>query len=159
MTVHSFGSGNDGLFPSAGVIRDSLGNLYGTTTFGGSFGFGTVFKLTTRGKESILHSFARRQREGQDPFGGLLRDSTGNLFGTTASGGDLNACAGEPMQGCGTIFRLDSSGKETVLHVFEENVDGAQPLAALIQDSAGNLYGTTANGGPNGFGVVFKLAR
>ena len=145
------------MFPFAGLIRDSARNLYGTTTAGGSDGLGTVFKVDSTGKESVLHSFANRQGEGRAPFGGLLRDASGNLFGTTSSGGDLNACAGEPTPGCGTVFELVTGKREVVLHIFEENVDGAQPLAALIEDSSRNLYGTAANGGPNGFGVVFKL--
>jgi uncharacterized repeat protein (TIGR03803 family) len=84
----------------------------------------------------------------------LLLDALGNLFGTTASGGDLNACAGEPTPGCGIFFELVSGKREVVPQIFEES---AQPLAALIQDRSGNLLGTTANGGPNSFGVVFKL--
>ena len=145
--LHSFGSGKDGLFPFAGLIRDSARNLYGTTTAGGSDGLGTVFKVDSTGKESVLHSFANRQGEGRAPFGGLLRDASGNLFGTTSSGGDLNACAGEPTPGCGTVFELVTGKREVVLHIFEENADGAQPLAALIEDSSRNLYGAAANGG------------
>jgi uncharacterized repeat protein (TIGR03803 family) len=155
--LHSFGRGKDGKFPTGGVISDSSGNLFGTTIGGGGSGLGTVYKVGSTGSETVLHSFANQQGEGQNPVGGLLLDAFGNLFGTTASGGDLNACAGEPTQGCGIIFELVSGRQEKVLHIFEENADGAQPLATLIQDPSGNLLGTTANGGPNGFGVVFKL--
>jgi uncharacterized repeat protein (TIGR03803 family) len=155
--LHSFGRGKDGRFPTGGVIMDSSGNLFGTTLAGGGSGFGTVYKVGTTGSETILHSFANQQGEGQNPVGGLLLDASGNLFGTTASGGDLNACAGEPSPGCGIVFELVSGKREIVLHIFEENADGAQPLAALIRDASGNLVGTTANGGPNGFGVVFKI--
>jgi uncharacterized repeat protein (TIGR03803 family) len=155
--LHSFGRANDGRFPTGGVIMDSSGNLFGTTFAGGGSGFGTVYKVGSTGSETVLHSFDNRQGEGQNPIGGLLLDASGNLFGTTASGGDLNACAGEPSPGCGLVFELVSGKREIVLHIFDENADGAQPLAALIQDPSGNLLGTTANGGPNGFGVVFKL--
>jgi uncharacterized repeat protein (TIGR03803 family) len=156
--LHSFSfSANDGVFPFAGVIRDAAGNLYGTTTSGGASGFGTVYKLSPTGKQTVLHSFVNRQGEGQNPFGALLRDSFGNLFGTTASGGDLTSCTFEAVPGCGTVFKLDPTGKETVLHLFENGNDGANPTAALIRDSNGNLYGTATNDGQNGFGVVFKL--
>ncbi len=155
--LHSFGRGKDGKFPTGGVISDSSGNLFGTTIGGGGSGLGTVYKVGSTGSETVLHSFANQQGEGQNPVGGLLLDAFGNLFGTTASGGDLNACAGEPTPGCGIIFELVSGRQEKVLHIFEENADGAQPLATLIQDPSGKLLGTTANGGPNGFGVVFKL--
>jgi uncharacterized repeat protein (TIGR03803 family) len=155
--LHSFGHGKDGSGPVAGVIRDSEGNLYGTTTGGGGSFFGTVYKVSPTGKETVLHSFDNRQGEGQNPFGGLVRDSSGNLFGTTASGGDLTSCTGRNTPGCGTVFKVDQTGRETVLHLFHGSDDGSTPLAALIQDSAGNLFGTAANDGANGFGVIFKL--
>lgn len=154
--IHNFGHSHDGSGPVAGVIRDSAGNFYGTTTGGGSSFFGTVYKVTSTGKETVLHSFTNRQDEGQNPFGGLVRDPSGSLFGTTASGGDLHSCA-FAVPGCGTIFKLDPTGKETILHLFENGADGATPLGTLIEDSTGNLYGTAANGGQNGFGVVFKF--
>jgi len=107
--LHSFGHGKDGSGPVAGVIRDSEGNLYGTTTGGGGSFFGTVYKVSPTGKETVLHSFDNRQGEGQNPFGGLVRDSSGNLFGTTASGGDLTSCTGRNTPGCGTVFQGGSN--------------------------------------------------
>ena len=86
----------------------------------------------------------------------MIRDAAGNLYGTTLQGGDVVNC--NSPDGCGVVFRLDTSGKETVLHTFT-GADGEFPDAGVIRDTAGNLYGTTADGGgPNGgYGVVFKL--
>jgi uncharacterized repeat protein (TIGR03803 family) len=151
--LHSF-TGGDGEWPYAGVIRDAAGNLYGTTENGGSV-YGTIFKLDRRGKESVLHSFAGPPADGAQPFAGLVRDAKVNRYGTTAEGGPLN---------WGTVFKLDKSGKETVLHSFTGAADGGQPWAGLVRDAKGDLYGTTSSGGSTGCegygcGVVFKLAR
>ena len=165
--LHSFiGPLTDGQYPEAGLILDAAGNLYGTTAFGGGstncvIGCGAVFKLDTTGSETVLHSFAGPPTDGQTPRGGLVRDSAGNLYGTTWSGGSSNNCSG----GCGTVFRLDATGTETVLHSFVGSpTDGATPFAGLLRDAAGNLYGTTAYGGskhadfcPFGCGTVFKV--
>jgi uncharacterized repeat protein (TIGR03803 family) len=186
--LYSFtGTNGDGANPEAGLIMDSAGNLYGTTTLGGvtsSFfctvdvtgppltpGCGTVFKLDPSGKETVLYSFTGTNGDGANPVGGLIMDSAGNLYGTTQYGGiTSSACGGpvpplSPPAGCGTVFKLDPSGKETVLYSFTGSPnDGAQPVAGLIMDSAGNLYGTTVLGGsscsgfvPGGCGTVFKL--
>jgi uncharacterized repeat protein (TIGR03803 family) len=152
--LHSFGGGKDGTFPFAGVIRDSAGNLYGTTTAGGSNGFGSIFRLDPHGNETVLHSFAGTG--GEMPTGGLLRDAAGNLFGTTAFGGDLSCMSGAG-QGCGTAFRLDTTRKLTVLHVFRDLTDGANPTSAFILDAAGHLDGTVTNGTSQGFGAVFSM--
>jgi len=218
--VYSFGGGTDGSAPFAGLIRDSLGNLYGTTLNGGQMscdlGCGTVFKLDTDGTEIVLYRF-QGGTDGEFPFGRLVLDAAGNLYGTTEQGGSSDVCD----DGCGTVFelspnengswaekvlysfcslencadgrlpdagmvqdktgnlygttifggsssdagivfRLDKSGRQTVLHTFTGGSDGAEPLA-LIQDSAGNLYGVATIGGdtacfaPDGCGVVFKL--
>ena len=153
--LHIF-TGPDGIGPSAGLVRDKEGNLYGTTggggvSGGGLSGEGTVFRLDTAGRESVLHSFTGP--DGANPIAGLIRDEAGNLYGTTAFGGFLN-CAGT---GCGVVFKLDPAGNETVLHSFTWP-DGAFPFAGLVQDKAGNLYGTTTDGGASGFGTVFTLA-
>jgi uncharacterized repeat protein (TIGR03803 family) len=134
-----------------GVVRDAAGNLYGATSFGGSgcpgqHGCGTVFKLDASGKETILHRFGR-EGDGRFPTAGVIRDAAGNLYGTTYTGGVLSLCG----VGCGTIFKVDASGKETVLHRFTGGADGASPYGGLIQDGAGNLYGTAQTG------TVFKL--
>lgn len=157
--LHGF-TGTDGESPEAGLTLDATGNLYGTTSAGGASGFGVVFKLDPTGQEIVLYSFTGGT-DGGAPFGVLVRDSEGNLFGTTNSGGDLSTGFGF---GVGVVFEVDASGKETVLHSFTGGADGANPVAGLVQDKKGHLYGVTfgggAPGGPcGGFGcgVVFKL--
>jgi uncharacterized repeat protein (TIGR03803 family) len=142
--------GPDGNGPD-GVVRDAAGNLYGATSFGGSGcpgqqGCGTVFKLDASGKQTVLHRFGGKG-DGTFPTAGVIRDAAGNLYGTTYTGGVLSLCG----VGCGTIFKVDASGKETVLHRFTGGADGASPYGGLIQDGAGNLYGTAQTG------TVFKL--
>jgi uncharacterized repeat protein (TIGR03803 family) len=109
---------------------------------------------------TVLHAFTSLS-SGQNPAASLVRDSAGNLYGTTGAGGVTGGvCA--PI-GCGTVFKLDTTGKETVLHSFTGKADGAYPDAGLVRDAAGNLYGTTSSGGDlacgggGGCGVVFKL--
>jgi uncharacterized repeat protein (TIGR03803 family) len=150
--LHRFGAHNDGLSPAAGVIRDSAGNLYGTTDNGGTSNRGTVYKISPSGQETILHAFTGGT-DGGFPDAALVLGATGKLYGTTVSGGDL-ACNGGT--GCGTIFELDPSGHETVLHNFEGK-PGEFPLAKLVIDSSGNLYGTTAGNSGGNYGSVFKF--
>lgn len=159
--LHSFtGSTADGANPTAGLVRDPAGNLYGTTAFGGltncsvfgDVGCGTVFKLDPSGNETVLHMFTGA--DGAFPAGGLLMDAAGNLYGTTVNGGSAGFCRNF---GCGTVFKLDPSGNFTVLHAFVESSDGGNPTAGLIIDAAGNLYGTAGFGGDFGPGAVFKL--
>jgi uncharacterized repeat protein (TIGR03803 family) len=144
--VYTFKGGTDGAGPNA-LFMDAAGNLYGTTVQGGASDYGTVFKLDTKGNETVLYSF-RGGADGQEPVAGVVMDSAGNLYGTTQYGG--------PYSG-GIAFKLDTDGKETVLHRFGGVNDGSAPLDALIRDSSGNLYGTTSAGGPYGYGTVFKL--
>ncbi len=146
--IHSFTGSPDGDSPFAVLIQDPAGNFYGTTSAGGSFGFGCVFKLSKRGKETVLYSFTGGS-DGSTPFSGLILDSAGNLYGTTYFGGG--------SQGHGVVFKLDPSGTETVLHTFTANRDGAHPYAGLTSDGQGNLYGTTYFGGKSGFGTIFKI--
>jgi uncharacterized repeat protein (TIGR03803 family) len=161
--LHAFAGGtSDGGNPFAGLIADSSGNFYGTATIGGSSGAGVVFKLSPNGTPAVLHSFAGGASDGGDPESGLIADSSGNLYGTTRTGGGSGCFTG---QGCGTVFRLSPDGTSyTVLHSFVGGAsDGAVPVAGLILDSSGNLYGTTAAGGGSGCGgfgcgVVFKLS-
>jgi len=105
VVLHKFGSGGDGQTPEASLIRDDKGNLYGTTTAGGKFGKGTVFKVTESGKETILYSFCAQQgcTDGSTPSAGVRRDSVGNLYGTTVWGGGTG-CTG--YGGCGTVWKL-----------------------------------------------------
>ena len=158
--LHNFGSNPaDGVDPMAGVIGDSDGNLYGTTTSGGTAGQGVVYKLDPAIQspggwlETVLYTFTGGT-DGGDPVAGVTRDSEGNLYGTTYAGGDL-AC-GFNGSACGTVFKLDPTGTETVLHRFTGGADGSYPAAGVIRDSAGNLYGTASQGGPD-YGVVYKL--
>jgi uncharacterized repeat protein (TIGR03803 family) len=153
VVLHSFSGGVDGGNPYAGLIRDTTGNLYGTTAFGGTYGDGVVFVLDRTGTETVLYSFTGGA-DGRNPFGGLIRDPAGDLYGTTEIGGDLNC---EPPYGCGTVFKIDSTGNETTLHIFTGGSDGANPYGSLVGDAAGNLYGTTSQGGPSDSGTVFKL--
>ena len=163
--VYAFKGGSDGLEPNGPVVIDKAGNLYGVTWEGGDTsacppsGCGTVYKIDKAGKETVLHKFSLR--DGHLPYGGLVLDSNGNLYGTTFAGG-----ANCLPAGCGTVYKLDKSGKETVLYSFSGGTDGDQPLAGLVRDKAGNLYGTATYGGytggtglcfPSGCGVVFKL--
>lgn len=162
--LYAFSGGTDGSGPVGGLVRDEEGNLYGTTSLGGDMscdrglGCGTVFLLDKSGKKTLLHTFTGR--DGSTPYTTLVRDSAGNLFGTTDIGGISSACRGD---GCGTVFKLEESGKETVLHSFD-GTDGNQP-GDLFLDATGTLYGATGGGGDTnrcginygGCGVIFKL--
>lgn len=162
--LHRFaGFSTDGRSPQSALVRDGAGNLYGTTLYGGKYGGGTVFRLDTAGKPTILLNFFRDTNldYGFHPTASLVRDARGNLYGTNQFGGDLTC---EVPNGCGTVFKLAPTGTRTALHRFK-TTDGAHPQAGLIADSAGNLYGTTFTGGDltchafpfPGCGVVFKL--
>jgi uncharacterized repeat protein (TIGR03803 family) len=166
--LHTFG-GVDGATPDSVLLRDAHGNLYGTTGYGGNstvcaFGCGTVFKLTPEGTETVLYNFCSLANcaDGATPGSGpLVRDSKGNMYGTTDEGGSSrNGCNGGS---CGVVFKLDIAGKETVLYSFSGGADGGVPVAGLVRDGAGNLYGTTFQGGdvgcepPYGCGVVFEI--
>lgn len=201
--LHSFGSyDGDGAYPQAGLIMDASGNLYGTTFFGGDAGVvfkvdpsgnevvlctlvypwgypeaglimdasgnlygttsgtphmsGTVFKCDPSGNVTLLQSFIFMGANGYRPIADLVMDASGNLYGTTQQGGfadwEMNVFAE------GVVFKLDPSGKETVLHNFGlDCCDGVYPSAGLVMDPWGNLYGTTESGGSFGNGTVFKL--
>jgi uncharacterized repeat protein (TIGR03803 family) len=149
--VHVFSGAGDGWNPTARLILDTAGNLYGTTGYGGAYGHGTVFKIDTAGNETIVHSFAAG-KDGARPNAGLVEDTAGNLYGTTQYGGQ-----GCDRQGCGTVFRVSAGGVETVLYRFGDIPDGASPLGGVALDSAGDIYGTTWLGGLYGFGTVFGL--
>jgi uncharacterized repeat protein (TIGR03803 family) len=132
--LHTFTGGADGSGPQAGLLMDKAGNLFGSAINGGDSGNGTVFKITPSGRFTRLYSFTDGS-DGKSPNGGLVRDGNGNLFGTTQNG------PGEFF--LGTVFQLSRAGTLTVLHTFTGGRDGAVPLAGLIRDRAGNLYGTT----------------
>jgi uncharacterized repeat protein (TIGR03803 family) len=135
-----------GMSPTAGVIQGNDGSIYGTTSLGGAFGAGTIFKVDAAGTLTVLHSFTGGAG-GANPLGPLTQASDGNFYGTTGLGGALNY---------GTVFKLDASGTFTTLHTFTL-ADGAEPTG-VIQATDGNFYGTTHNGGAFNFGVAFKLA-
>lgn len=161
--LHRF-HGTDGADPSGGLILDPEGNLYGTTTGGTSkrgdtaSNCGTVFKLDKAGKLTVLHRFGPFGWDGCFVLGSLIRDAEGNLYGNTRMGG------GVPFSG-GAIFKIDKTGKETILYSFTGGADGAWPVGSLIRDAAGNFYGTTSRGGDLacqagqefGCGTIFKL--
>jgi uncharacterized repeat protein (TIGR03803 family) len=151
--LYRFGQVPDGNFPVSGLIRDATGDLYGTTYWGGtSDSCGTVFKVTKTGTETVLYSFAGGRSDGCSPQGALFRNVAGNLFGTTEFGIRW-----------GTVFELTGSGQETTIYTFAESPDGSYPVGNLIQDPAGTLYGATQTGGTTGCtgnegcGTVFKI--
>lgn len=152
--LHAFGSSNDGAQPEAGLLNVK-GTLYGTTSGGGTYGLGTVFTLTTSGKEAVIHNFGA-PGDGADPTSPLI-NVNGTLYGTTSGGGAYSANC--HSGGCGTVFAITTSGKETVLHNFEGYVhyDGSNPQAGLRYIN-GTLYGTTVYGGDFGDGTIFSLA-
>jgi len=169
--LHDFGpiknGPNGGCQPSAGLVFDSAGNLYGTTSTGGAhIYFGTAFKLTphTNGQwtETVLHSFSSQSGDGAYPYDNVVLDTAGNVYGQTFGGGN-----GSCFFGCGIVFKLapGMNGKwtETILHSFTGGTDGGDPYAGLTFDSAGKLYGTTNFGGSplcsSGCGVVFTLTQ
>jgi uncharacterized repeat protein (TIGR03803 family) len=159
--LYRFTGKKDGGMPHGLMVRDNAGKIYGTTIAGGAsgggcggYGCGTVFKLDSKGKETVLYSF-KGGKDGEGPFGGVVQDPAGNLYGTAANGGAFGGvCSGG---GCGTVFKLDTSGKLTVLHTFKGGKDGEFPIAGLVRDGKGNLYGTTSGSGISGDGTVFRL--
>lgn len=145
----------DGGSPEGGLVQDASGNLYGTTVSGGTTGWGTVYKTTTAGTESLLYNFTDGADGGQ-PRSTLVLDSSGNIYGTASDGGNSQCSVGW-YGGCGTVFKVSSTGVETTLHAFNGGTDGALPSAGLVRDALGNLYGTTDEGGW-GYGTVFKVS-
>jgi uncharacterized repeat protein (TIGR03803 family) len=169
--LYSFGSyDSDGVLPYAGVTFDAAGNLYGTTVRGGTeclgSGCGTVFELSpTAGggwKEKILYRFQLNGVDGISPIGGVVLDTAGNLYGTASQGGGPQCVGDDGGPGCGTVFKLtpnaDGSWTQTVIYAFGgSSSDGIYPYSGLVFDKAGNLYGTTYEGGTSYQGTVFEL--
>jgi uncharacterized repeat protein (TIGR03803 family) len=148
--VYSFDCFPDGANPYAGVVLDSEGNLYGTTLFGGLYGEGTVFKLVPSTQTlTTLHSFGCSPTDGCFPYGGVVLDSQGNIYGTTVFGG---------TDDLGTVFKVTPSGTESLVHNFDANgKDGFRPYGGVMLDANDNLYGTTQYGGALGVGTVFEV--
>jgi len=155
--LHSFkGGSGDGEFPTQAALLEVNGTLYGTSKRGGTKNRGTVFSITTSGKETVLHSFGG-SGDGVFPYGGLI-DVDGTLYGTTSNGGSVSCGVryGD-IHGCGTVFSITTSGQETVLHSFGAPKDGKYPYAGLINVND-TLYGTTTAGGAKDAGTVFSLS-
>ena len=149
--LHSFGSSGDGENPRGALLR--LGRLfYGTTVNGGTSGDGTVYAITPSGHETVLHSFSGPP-DGVGPYD-QLAEFRGTLYGTSYDGGS-GGCASS--NGCGTIFRITPKGKESILHSFTGNPDGAHPWAGLVV-AKGGMYGTATLGG-SGVGTIFRIAH
>ena len=162
--LYNFQGGKDGMYPSAGLISNTAGNLYGVTAGGGeggNGGCGTVFELRlVKGNwsEGVLYRFPGSAKDGCYPYANLTFDTHANLYGTTEAGGQGD-CFGRK---CGTVFELTpvagGKWKETVLYRFAGGNDGSGPDGGLVLDGAGNVYGSTENGGGScDCGTVFEL--
>jgi len=152
--LHSFGTGTDGAQPMGGLVLDAAGNYYGTTNLGGTFGNGTVFgakRSGTKWTQAVLYNFTGGD-DAVNPVAGVSLDAAGNIYGTTSFGG---------ANGGGTIYELTRSGShwtESILYNFQGLDDGQNPVGGVVLDKAGNLYGTTFDGGVNGGGTVYQLS-
>ena len=145
--LHNFGGTTDGSFIRGRLVQDKKGNFYGTALFGGVNSDGVVFKYTTSGKLKVLHAF--NGNDGEFPEHGVVRDKAGNLYGVTAFGG---------ANGDGTVYKIARDGTFTTLYSFTGGTDGSFLYGGLAIDKAGNLYGSTVDGGANNSGTVFELA-
>jgi uncharacterized repeat protein (TIGR03803 family) len=150
-TIYSFCAQtrcSDGADPVGALVRGSDGNFYGTTPFGGTGNFGTIFKISPKGAFTKLHDFT--STDGAQIWSTLIQSGS-VLLGTAAAGGASTSCSG----GCGTIFKVTTTGVVTTLHSFD-SIDGASPVAGLIQGTDGNFYGTALLGGTSGDGTLFQ---
>jgi uncharacterized repeat protein (TIGR03803 family) len=148
--LHTFTGGNDGKYPSStNVLLDAQGNIYGVAQEGGTTGHGVVYKLSTTGQFVTLYSFAGGTTDGCNVLGTPARDKFGNIFGITSSCG---------ANGLGAVWKLTAGGKETLLHSFAGGTSDAEyPLAGVVEDAYGNLYGNTETGGSAGLGTVYTV--
>jgi uncharacterized repeat protein (TIGR03803 family) len=148
VTLYNFkGGATDGQGPNAGVLFDTAGNIYGTTYSGGQSNAGTVYKISAGGGESILHHFERNTGDGTNPYSNLIK-AKGSFYGTTLLGGSANG---------GTVYKITTSGTETVVHSFTGGADGFNPYGSLLLNTDKALYSTTQTGGSSNLGTVFKL--
>lgn len=153
--LHTF-HGKEGKGPSGLLALDAAGNLYGTTEAGGTgkcgdYGCGTAFKLNKSGQNVWVHSFDIT--DGEEPLAGMAMDASGNLFGTTSTGGRAGCDSG-----CGTVFKLNNGGAESLLYRFKGQPDGYWPGSLPAEDKSGAIYVTTAYGGKYRYGAIVKIA-
>ncbi|HTZ98634.1 MAG TPA: choice-of-anchor tandem repeat GloVer-containing protein [Terriglobales bacterium] len=152
-TIYSFCAGGnpcvDGSLPFAGLTQASDGGLYGTTAFGGTYGEGTIFKISLEGTLTVVYTFCSQPNcgDGAEPFGGVVEAADGKFYGTTAGGG---------TGGYGTVFRVTFGGKLTTLSSFD-SMSGTGPTGGLIQGTDSLFYGTTVGGGTSNYGTVFSM--
>jgi uncharacterized repeat protein (TIGR03803 family) len=151
--IYNFAGGSgDGANPVGPLLIDDRGSLYGTTTNGGSADDGTIFKISRRGQESVLHVFTGTSGDGSHPLGGVIADQSFNLYGATSGGG---------TNGLGVVFKLAPTGAETILHTFQGiccGSDGSFPYTSLVVGKQGNMFGTTMKGGNSSdLGTVFRI--
>jgi len=144
--LHGFGY-NDGAYPQSGVVQGIDGAFYGTSLYGGAIGSGTIYRITTNGGFSTLHSF-NGGSDGGYPYAGLVQGTDGKLYGTTTSGGGTNQA--------GTVFRISTNGLFSVLHSFN-STEGSYASARLVQGPDGNFYGTTSYGSTNYGGTIYRM--
>jgi uncharacterized repeat protein (TIGR03803 family) len=168
--LYTFTGETDGAVPRSGLVRGANGLFYGTTQYGGSstgpciassettFGCGVAFQVDLQGAYSVLHTF-NGGSDGQSPIAPLTLDASGNLYGTTLYGGSTSAvCTAQEFKGCGVVFKIDSSGQESVVYAFNGAPDAAWPLENDVTlDATGNLYGSTTGGGASQWGAVYKI--
>ena len=145
-TLHNFDFGSDGANPYDALLQATDGNFYGTAQYGGAHGLGVVFKITSQGTFTVLHSFD--STDGAEPEAGLIQATDGDLYGTTYNGG---------TGGYGTAFKITLGGVFTNLHVFEDDVDGRDLVSGVVQGSDGNFYGTAGGGGSFGYGTIYVM--
>jgi uncharacterized repeat protein (TIGR03803 family) len=146
--VHSFLGAADGKTPSASLVQGTDGNLYGTTSYGGANNLGTVFKITSAGTFTLLHTFTSAITDGAIPDASLIQGTDGTFYGTTSIGGTYNN---------GSIYKITSTGTFTLLYSFSGPLDGEGLFYGLVQGTDGNFYGTTDSGGANLLGTAFKI--
>ena len=145
-TLYEFTNGLDGSLPYAGLLEASDGNFYGTTPYAGTWGNGTIFRITTEGSFTSLCSF--NGTNGSGPLDALIQGNDGNFYGTTVGGGTW---------GNGIIFRMTTNSILSNLYSFTGGGDGSRPYGALVQSADGNFYGTTSSGGALGYGTIFQI--
>ena len=162
--LHAFqgSTGRNARVPTGGIVMDAGGNIFGTTLFGGKgtcqFGCGSLYRVDPSGTLRVLYHFTGGA-DGSQPYGPLVFDAAGNLYGVAKSGGNLS-CQEVPRTGCGTVYKFARNGTLTVLHTFQGGADGATPQAGgLFMDADGNLTGSVASGGNSEKGAIFRISR